>query len=192
MTGPMSNKSTAMTNQTTTKHKKAWIEDATVLHYAIDILRYLLYIHPVTSTGRHYEVNDDGEHVYTYPFTPLEVFQVKEGKNYYFRVISSAFTFPFVISIDGHPLHVVASDGFNFMTEVVDSLIITSGERFDFWIEATNPGGLNRFWLRAETLELESSDNKVCIWKQKCLNKMAAIMYTILSNIISYRKIYCL
>ena len=116
-----------------------------------------------TSTGRHYEVKDNGEHVYTNPFSPLEVFQVEEGKNYYFRVISSAFTFPFSISIDGHPLHVVASDGFKFMTEVVDSLIITSGERYDFWIEATNPGRLSRFWLRAETLELQNSDSQVCI-----------------------------
>ena len=119
------------------------------------------------SIGRHYVVNDDGEHVYTNPFSPLEVFQVEEGKNYYFRVISSAFTFPFAISIDGHPLHVVASDGFHLNTEVVDSLIITSGERYDFWIEATNPGGLNRFWLRAETLELQNNDSQVCIFTHR-------------------------
>ena len=116
-----------------------------------------------TSTGRHYEVNDDGEHVYTYPFTPLEVFQVEEGKNYYFRVVSSTFAHPFAISIDGHPLHVVSSDGAPFMTEVVDSLIVIGGERYDFWINATNPGGLNRFWLRAETLEQKESEDQVCI-----------------------------
>ena len=105
--------------------------------------------------GRHYKVSEDGEHIYTNPFTPLEVFPVTEGDKYYFRVICSSLTFPFSISIDGHPLHVVASDGHDFVTEVVDFLVVNSGERYDFWIDATNPGGLGNFWIHAETLEVE-------------------------------------
>ena len=115
-----------------------------------------LYLSVLSSfSGRHYEITEEGEHVYTNPFTPLEVFPVTEGDKYYFRVICSALTFPFSISIDGHPLHVVASDGHHIVTEVVDFLILTSGERYDFWIDATNPDGLGNFWIRAETLEVD-------------------------------------
>ena len=155
-------------------------------HYEVTVMRYGSLSHtyiPFTSTGRHYEVNDYGEHIYTNPFTPLEFFQVRQGQNYYFRVISAAFTFPFAISIDGHPLHVVAPDGYHFRTEVVDYLIITSGERYDFWIEATNPGGLNRFWLRAETLE-QKNGNQVGVLIIWGLNKMTILM-PIFSNAYS-------
>ena len=59
----------------------------------------------------------------------------------------------FRISIDDHKLNVIATDGYDVKTKSVQSFIIGPGERFDFWINATDPKKLGNYWIRATTLE---------------------------------------
>ena len=75
------------------------------------------------------------------------------GGKYRFRVICTSMTFSFRLSIDNHDLHIIASDGGDVITTKVESLIIASGERYDFWIDASDPIGTGSYWIRAETLE---------------------------------------
>lgn len=96
------------------------------------------------------------------PGPPLETFSVTKGKKYRFRMICASMTFAFRVSIDGHVLNVIASDGEDIKTQQVESIIISSGERYDFWIEANNPQELESYSIRAETLELYQN-NKVNI-----------------------------
>ncbi|XP_070535321.1 uncharacterized protein [Ptychodera flava] len=82
---------------------------------------------------------------------PVETFTVERMKMYRFRVINAAMMFAFDVSIDSHKLHVIATDGNRLRTVIADSVIINSGERFDFYIEASqNPGN---YWIHARTLE---------------------------------------
>ena len=37
---------------------------------------------------------------------------------------------------------------------------MSSGERYDFWIEADDPEDLGKYWIKAETLEV-AQDGKV-------------------------------
>ena len=62
-------------------------------------------------------------------------------------------TYALSVSIDGHPLNVVALDGRPIVTQTVDTAAVSPGERLDFWIEAKDPEGLGNYWLRLETLE---------------------------------------
>ena len=52
-------------------------------------------------------------------------------------------------------------------TVQVDSLVVSSGERYDFWIEADNPGDLGKYWIRAETLEVAQNGKVVQSHKVK-------------------------
>ena len=85
--------------------------------------------------------------------TPLERFKVKVGGRYRFRVISTSMAFTFRLSIDNHDLHIIASDGGDVITTKVESVMVASGERYDFWIDASDPIGNGSYWIRAETLE---------------------------------------
>ena len=62
-------------------------------------------------------------------------------------------TFGFRISIDGHVLNVIATDGIDVVTRSVQSVTIFPGERLDFWIEAKDPDKLGKYWIRAENME---------------------------------------
>lgn len=59
----------------------------------------------------------------------------------------------FRVSIDGHQLYVVAADGCDVVPLIVDMLIISPGERYDFYIDATDPDNTGNYWIRLETLE---------------------------------------
>ena len=54
------------------------------------------------------------------------------------------------ISVDDHDLKVVSSDGHTVVPLVVNSLIVTPGERFDVRIATDKSPG--SYWLRARTL----------------------------------------
>lgn len=101
----------------------------------------------INGRGRYHdpETDDNNE-------APLEIFKVEPGKNYRFRVISAGNLYPFRISIDNHPLTIVASDGFELVPETVESFIINPGERFDFIINTTEI--VANYWIRAPTLEI--------------------------------------
>ena len=137
--------------------------------------------------GRHYKY--DGFRPDN-PYIPLEVFEVRRGGKYYFRMICSSQELTFSVSIDNHPLHVVATDGADIVTKTVDVIIISPGERYDFWIDATDPEGLGLYWIRAVTMELFEGG-----WKVRSINtlrprQLAAIFQTTFSNAFSWMKMY--
>jgi FtsP/CotA-like multicopper oxidase with cupredoxin domain len=68
---------------------------------------------------------------------PLETYTVQKGFRYRFRLINSGIqNCPMSISVDGHRLTVIESDGSPIEPIVVDSLASFSGERYDFIINA--------------------------------------------------------
>ena len=79
---------------------------------------------------------------FTHVGTPLEVFHVTPGRRYRFRVIQATGNHcPTELSIDGHELIVIASDGFPVEPFTVGTLGMTSAERYDFVLNADkNPG----------------------------------------------------
>lgn len=84
-------------------------------------------------------------------FTPLEVFRVKANGTYRFRHINTGFlNCPVEMSIDGHNLTVIASDGWYFEPVEVATLVSYAGERFDFVVNANQPVG--NYWLRVRGL----------------------------------------
>lgn len=102
----------------------------------------------INGLGRHTNVS--------YNQTRLTNFTVENGKMYRFRLIGAQGVYAYRFSIDGHKLIVLATDGF-FVEPVseVDYIIIHTGERYDFLLNATQPGGLENYWITAETLEIK-------------------------------------
>ncbi|XP_052258048.1 uncharacterized protein LOC127862822 [Dreissena polymorpha] len=99
----------------------------------------------INGRGRYYDTNgtDNG--------APLTIFNVMLGTKYRFRVIGTSSTNSFRVSVDGHTLTVVASDGYDLDPVDVESFVINPGERFDFEIMANQPVG--NYWIRGITLE---------------------------------------
>lgn len=67
-------------------------------------------------------------------------FQVKRGERVRFRVINAGGATVFRVAVQGHKLTVTHSDGFSLHPVKVDAFEISPGERYDFLLEATNPG----------------------------------------------------
>ncbi|KAI6657336.1 L-ascorbate oxidase-like [Oopsacas minuta] len=104
-------------------------------------------------------INGLGRHE-TVPYiqTRLSIFTVELGKLYRFRVIGSMGILPYRLSIAGHKLIIVATDGY-FVEPVrdVDYLIIHSGERYDFILNATGP--VDNYWIEANSMEINITGN---------------------------------
>ena len=83
--------------------------------------------------------------------TPLSIFSVERNSIYHFRLVGSISIFALRVSIDGHKLMAIASDGEYFEPTEVDYMIIHTGETYDFLLEANQTD--SNFWIRAETLE---------------------------------------
>ena len=101
-------------------------------------------------------INGKGRHARVpYNKTRLSIFTVEAGNAYRFRLVGAQGLYAYRFSIDGHKLTVVGTDGY-WLEPVkdVDYIIIHSGERYDFLLNATNLDGLNNYWIRAETLEI--------------------------------------
>lgn len=104
----------------------------------------------INGKGRHDDV--------PYIKTRLSIFTVQAGKTYRFRLIGAQNLYAYKFSVDGHKLTVVGTDGYWIQpVENVDYIIIHTGERFDFLLEATNT--IKDYWMRAETLEIDRSSN---------------------------------
>lgn len=104
-------------------------------------------------------INGKGRHVdVPYIKTRLSIFTVEAGKTYRFRLIGAQGLYAYRFSIDGHKMTVVGTDGY-WLEPVkdVDYIIIHTGERYDFLLSANNTSELNDYWMRAETLEIDSS-----------------------------------
>jgi len=81
--------------------------------------------------------------------TPRAVFTVEQGKKYRFRMINAGILYcPIEVSIDGHNMTVIASDGSDVEPYEVESVIIMAGERYDFVVDAKREVG--NYWLRAK------------------------------------------
>ncbi len=99
-------------------------------------------------------LNGKGRHIdVPYSQTRLSVFTVEKGSRYRFRLIGSQGLFAYKFSIDGHKLTVVATDGYWIVPKKnVDFIIIHSGERYDFILDAYQT--TKNYWMRGETLEI--------------------------------------
>lgn len=84
--------------------------------------------------------------------TPLSIFTVQQNNVYHFRMVGSITIYALRLSIDGHKLMAIASDGLYFEPIEVDYIIIHTGETYDFLLEANQTD--SNFWIRAETLEV--------------------------------------
>ena len=104
----------------------------------------------INGKGRHNEV--------PYAKTRLSVFTVNKGNRYRFRLIGAQGLYAFKFSIDGHKLTVVATDGYwTQPVKDVDFIIIHTGERYDFILDANQP--IKNYWMRAETLEINTESH---------------------------------
>ena len=82
---------------------------------------------------------------------PLTKFHVKHGNTYRFRMVNVGADFTLQVSIDSHPMLIVALDGHDIVPVETDYIMIAVGERVDFEIRANQTEG--RYWLRAESPE---------------------------------------
>lgn len=105
-------------------------------------------------------INGMGRH----PDVPLErsrlmSFEVVQGRQYRFRLVGGQSLFAFKVSVDQHKLTVIAADGFFIRpVEQVDYIIIHSGERYDFVLNA-NQNPSRNYWMRVETIEINRTSN---------------------------------
>ncbi|XP_026758133.1 uncharacterized protein LOC113517610 [Galleria mellonella] len=83
--------------------------------------------------------------------TPLEVFTITPGRRYRFRMISAfASVCPAQLTVEGHNLTIIATDGEPVQPVQVNTIISFSGERYDFVIEANNIPGA--YWIQVRGL----------------------------------------
>lgn len=70
------------------------------------------------------------------------MFRVQAGQRYRFRFVNSmSHVCPALLEIENHSMEVIASDSYDLQPVTVDSLVSTSGERYDFVINANQPAG---------------------------------------------------
>uniref|UniRef100_A0A1X7TZC2 Uncharacterized protein n=1 Tax=Amphimedon queenslandica TaxID=400682 RepID=A0A1X7TZC2_AMPQE len=98
-------------------------------------------------------INGRGRHNDTdYSNSILSDFNVTAGNMYRFRLIGAQSLYAYRFSIEQHDLTVIATDGQFIEPETVDYIIIHSGERYDFLLEAKEENENQRFMIRAVTL----------------------------------------
>ena len=91
-------------------------------------------------------------------YSLLSVFNVQPNVAYRFRVVGAQRTFAYKLEFVGHKLMVVATDGHFIRPVEVDYLIIHSGERYDFILNATQSP--DNYLIRAKTLEVANPDSE--------------------------------
>ncbi|KAG5670510.1 hypothetical protein PVAND_000769 [Polypedilum vanderplanki] len=83
--------------------------------------------------------------------TPLEVFTMTPGKRYRFRSITAFYSVcPAQLTIEGHTMTIIATDGEPVHPVNVNTIISFSGERYDFVINADQPVGA--YWIQLRGL----------------------------------------
>ena len=118
-----------------------------------DVGGYPFWSGLINGKGRHYYKNTDGRCVSN--GAPLRTFTVEKGKLHRFRIVGAQSNYAFKFSIQGHKFQIYASDGFRLkLSDPVDYLIVHSGERYDILVRADKPS--RSYWIRAETLEVDS------------------------------------
>nr|CAD20461.1 laccase [Pimpla hypochondriaca] len=78
-------------------------------------------------------------------------FNVTNGKSYKFRLINGAgMTCPLMLTIEGHKMHIIASDGQPLELVTVNTITSFAAERYDFVLNANKPIGNYWIQLRAD------------------------------------------
>lgn len=73
--------------------------------------------------------------------------EFEPGKKYLLRVVGAQTDGYMKLTIDGHQLQVVAMDFVPIVPYMTDNIILSSGQRYDVIVEATESSG--SFWMRA-------------------------------------------
>ncbi|XP_076303579.1 uncharacterized protein LOC143221864 [Lasioglossum baleicum] len=90
--------------------------------------------------------------------TPLEVIQVEANKRYRFRMINAfCATCSGELTIQGHNLTVIATDGESVKPVTVSSIVSYAGERYDFVINTDQTPGA--YWIQLRGLEQCDEDS---------------------------------
>ena len=79
-----------------------------------------------------------------YNQAPLTVFTCASGDKYRFRVIHAGSQFPHRVSIEGHSMTLVASDGGELEPTPIESFIVNPGEGIDVEVTCDQPVG--NYW----------------------------------------------
>ncbi|XP_037083792.1 laccase-1-like isoform X2 [Pollicipes pollicipes] len=83
--------------------------------------------------------------------TPLTEYVVDKGLRHRLRLVSNGvMNCPLEVSVDGHRLTVIASDGSDVEPVETDSLVIYAGERYDVILHANQAPGV--YWLKVRGL----------------------------------------
>ncbi|XP_033638235.1 laccase-5-like [Asterias rubens] len=99
----------------------------------------------INGKGRYREFIDESSNQSVY--TPREVFHVQRGNTYRFRTISNNLMDCLVeVSIDHHNLTIIASDGAPLQPVEAGAYGMSSGERFDFILDAS--AEIGKYWMR--------------------------------------------
>lgn len=121
----------------------------------------------INGRGHRYHPNADNCSVLVN--TPLSEFVISNEGSFRLRIIVASAWHPFRISIQGHKLRVVATDGEDITTNrtasEVDYVIVQSGERYDVVPVSMEASPSGAYWIVAETVE----DDKDIISRSYCL-----------------------
>ena len=89
-------------------------------------------------------------------YSLLSTFSVDRGKTYRFRLIGAQSLYAYKVEVVGHKLTVIATDGHFIEPVEVDYIIIHTGERYDFLLNATQDP--DNYMIRAQTLEVKDTN----------------------------------
>ena len=89
-------------------------------------------------------------------YSLLSEFSVEEGKTYRFRLIGAQSLYAYKVEVVGHKLMVIATDGHFIEPVEVDYIIIHTGERYNFLLNANQAP--NNYMIRAKTLEVKDTN----------------------------------
>jgi FtsP/CotA-like multicopper oxidase with cupredoxin domain len=89
-------------------------------------------------------------------YSLLSEFPVEEDETYRFRLIGAQSLYAYKVEVVGHKLTVIATDGYFIKAVDVDYIIIHTGERYDFLLNATQTP--DNYMIRAQTLEVKDTN----------------------------------
>ena len=112
----------------------------------------------VNNNNREENAESDDHSTCVSNMAPLHTFIVEYGKVYRIRVIGVQSNYAFRLSVQGHRFSVYATDGhkLNYTDQLVDFLIVNSGERYDILLPTNSTPG--KYWIHTETLEIDAKD----------------------------------
>ncbi|XP_038051054.1 laccase-2-like [Patiria miniata] len=125
-----------------------WIHQVFIERYS-SVVFYDINVTPdtlmINGEGRHAKFAHEASNDTIY--TPRHNVKVERNQRYRIRVIANAgMDCMFEVSVDEHNLTVIASDGAPFQPIEVGTLGLSSGERFDFVLDARADVG--KYWMR--------------------------------------------